>query len=1057
MAYTRQELYRFGHFPDGITPHLPTSVYSTIKELGVARFLPTKRGVRAGCHIPRPIKVVCTPVREQYQNLDHVGQYGVNKSNLIYINCIDDSQHEAIINNNSTDTENFLKIAVVNTRSVRSKADKFLHHCYNNNYDLCAVTETWLMDSDDSVLASLTSDHYCFHAVNRQDRRGGGVGLLATKALTTTLLDTYKAYSFESANILVKGKTFAFVMGIVYRPPRSAINQSTFSTFMDEFSGYVNHVLNLNKNVIITGDFNIKVNDKDDADAQLFLDFLNSSDLVQHVHFSTHKTETSENTLDLVITTADMDFEIDQVSDSWFISDHCFVEFLLKLDKPKHERKEIVYRKIKNIDHKSFSNDLSKIVNDLEQFENISLLAQEYDKNLADCLEKHAPLKRKFITVRKKLPWFNDELLNIKRKKRKAEKKWRIEKTTDSWNEYKLLSAHLHSKIASAKWNYLNGEITKNANKPKELYKTMFQMLGKKKENPMPEAINSAELAGKFADYFYDKIENIRNELETHSVYETNENTDYVLECFVEVTVEDVRKIMANMKASYCGSDPCPTSLVKEHSDTLLPLITKLVNLSLISGKFPDLWKNAIVTPLIKKIGMKIELKSYRPVNNLPFISKVAEKCMLAQLNEYIEEHSFLPDYLSAYRAGYSTETVLLRMHNDILMAMENQQCIALAALDLSAAFDTVDHQVLLHILEKRMGITGQALQWLDTYLRPRSFQVKVEDAVSMKKDLPFSVPQGSCAGPVLYNIYVSSLQHEIQEFKMGLLGYADDQLVYKDFKAGVIREENDVVTELQQCLQEVNEWMTKNRLRMNPDKTEFIIFGSSQQLKKCKTQELTVCNKQVKKTSHIKFVGAYLDEELNMKKHIAEITRKCNNTLHNIRRIRKFLTTEAMTQLVMSLVVSRLDYANSLFLGLPEKSLKPLKNTQNFAAKLLTNRSKYDSNTEALMELHWLPVKYRVEYKALVMVYRCLHGDAPDYLSSLLKLKHSPIATRSASNYDLITPNIKRNTFASRAFAVKGPELWNKLPMSLRQCDSVQKFKKDLKTHLFRIAFNIF
>ena len=250
---------------------------------------------------------------------------------------------------------------------------------------------------------------------------------------------------------------------------------------------------------------------------------------------------------------------------------------------------------------------------------------------------------------------------------------------------------------------------------------------------------------------------------------------------------------------------------------------------------------------------------------------------------------------------------------------------------------------------------------------------------------------------------------------------------------------------------------MAENRLRMNPEKSEFILFGSRQQLKKCSTQSFSACNKVVERTPYIKFVGAWLGEELNMKKHIVEITSTCNYTLHNILRIKKYLTMDAMTQLVMSLVMSKLDYVNSLFAALPETSLKPLQATQNFAAKVLTNRSKYQSNTEALMELHWLPVEFRVKYKLLTIVYKCLHGDAPDYLSSLLQLKVSEKVTRSASKLDLALPTgIKRKTFAGRSFTAKGPELWNKLPVSLQKCDSYKSFKKELKTKLFRDAFKL-
>ena len=153
------------------------------------------------------------------------------------------------------------------------------------------------------------------------------------------------------------------------------------------------------------------------------------------------------------------------------------------------------------------------------------MLAEKYNEKLAQCLEKHAPLKRKVITIRQRLPWYNEDLLAIKRKKRKAERKWKLDKTEENLKEYRSLSVSLHSEIASAKWNHLNKEITKHARNNKLLYRTMFHMMGKKKENPIPEASSQVELAETFADYFYNKIQNIRDELQEHRLYETSENT----------------------------------------------------------------------------------------------------------------------------------------------------------------------------------------------------------------------------------------------------------------------------------------------------------------------------------------------------------------------------------------------------------------------------------------------------------------------------------------------------------------------------------------------------
>ena len=157
--------------------------------------------------------------------------------------------------------------------------------------------------------------------------------------------------------------------------------------------------------------------------------------------------------------------------------------------------------------------------------------------------------------------------------------------------------------------------------------------------------------------------------------------------------------------------------------------------------------------------------------------------------------------------------------------------------------------------------------------MRPRTFQAEIGTSLSTKKDLPFSVPQGSCAGPVLYKTYVSTLQYDIRQFSIQLLGYADDQLTYKAFKAGNAVAKKCAIEDMERCLVEVNKWMSQNRLKMNPDKTEFVVFGGKQQLKKCnEIKHLQCVDKDVNRSGCIKFLGAWLDEELSMCKHISEV-----------------------------------------------------------------------------------------------------------------------------------------------------------------------------------------
>ena len=238
-----------------------------------------------------------------------------------------------------------------------------------------------------------------------------------------------------------------------------------------------------------------------------------------------------------------------------------------------------------------------------------------------------------------------------------------------------------------------------------------------------------------------------------------------VLSSFREVTDDEIRKIVLSSKTTSCALDPIPTKLLKECLDFLLPVITKIANASLQSGVFPSEWKSALVVPLLKKPGLDLTLNNYRPVSNLQFISKVVERTVISQLFTHMNEHCPLPPNQSAYRPMHSTETILVKIQSDILTNMEHQKVTILVLIDLSAAFDTIDTDILCSILSTKFRVKNTALEWFKSYLSSRKLQVSVNGTLSKSFNLPFGVPQGSCLGPILFTIIC---QHNTRSSRYG-------------------------------------------------------------------------------------------------------------------------------------------------------------------------------------------------------------------------------------------------------------------------------------------------
>ena len=452
--------------------------------------------------------------------------------------------------------------------------------------------------------------------------------------------------------------------------------------------------------------------------------------------------------------------------------------------------------------------------------------------------------------------------------------------------------------------------------------------------------------------------------------------------------------------------------------------------------------------PHLKKKSLNpSDVKNYRPVSLLPFLSKTLERAVFNELSSYLHQNNFLDPLQSGFKAGHSTETALLSVTESIRTASAKSLSSVLILLDLSAAFDTVDHQILLSSL-KAMGVSGSALSLFESYLTDRSYQVTWRGSMSEQRSLTTGVPQGSVLGPLLFSIYTSSLGSVIHSHGFSYHCYADDTQLFLSFPP----TESQVETRISACLTDIAEWMATHHLKLNLDKTELMFLPG----KGCPHRDLSISidGNVVSSTRNARNLGVILDDRLSFTANIAATTRSCRFLLHNIRRIRPFLTEQTAQILIQALVISRLDYCNSLLAGAPASATRPLQLVQNAAARLVFNRPKFSHTTSLLCSLHWLLVAAHIRFKTLVLAYRAVKGSAPSYLQPLVKPYTPARALRSATSGRLLPPSLRgpggRST-RSRLFSVLAPQWWNELPPEIRTSESLTIFRRRLKTHLFR------
>ena len=314
--------------------------------------------------------------------------------------------------------------------------------------------------------------------------------------------------------------------------------------------------------------------------------------------------------------------------------------------------------------------------------------------------------------------------------------------------------------------------------------------------------------------------------------------------------------------------------------------------------------------PLLKKLGSDVEvLKNYRPVSNLSFISKVIEKVVASRILDHMKENNLLDPMQSAYRSGHSTETALLRVHNDIVSAIDKGHGVFLILLDLSAAFDTVDHEILLSFLKDYIGLEGPVLKLFETYLSNRTQRVSIKGVLSELSELAFGVPQGSVLGPIAFCIYTIPLGAILRHYKIQYHIYADDTQLYCSFD---LDTPDEVLCTISACISDIRTWMIRNKLKINDDKTEFLLITSSR-TKFTENINLSIGKENISSSNSCKSLGVMLDSHFSMDTQINSLCKATYFHPRNISAIRNHLSPAATEQLIHSLVSSRLDYCNSL------------------------------------------------------------------------------------------------------------------------------------------------
>lgn len=870
--------------------------------------------------------------------------------------------------------------------------------------------------------------------------RGGGVALVYRNNFKIQKLSIANYSSFELQCVKVESASIPLVCALIYRPPKRD------KDFITEFSELLSHLVTEYDRLLLLGDFNIHVCCPGKPLVSEFFGVLDAFGLTQHINKATH---IQGHTLDLILSYG---FNVDNIQfEEATFSDHRPVLFDLALSAPKSScRAPSRYsRHINSLTVEQFSDSfnnkaVTSAISAAAQLSTPDELIALFYSQCTSILDSVAPLRHSQSKLKSHY-WLDEETRSMRQACRKAERRWKKDRLTVSLEMFKSSLATFQTAAKKAKAKHLSDLISKHSGRPKILFSTINSVV---KPPVSPDIEASTDICEEFLNFFIKKIDNIRNQfpLSPPVMLSGCSSVTASFHQFQHMSLEELSNLIKPMKPTSTSQESVPSSIIKDAFDTVGPSIQVIINSCLAYGTVPACFKHAIVQPLLKKHNLDVQcLNNYRPISKLPFISKVLEKAVLSQLLPFLNSHNILEPFQSGFRALHSTETALLKVTNDLLLTLDSGDNAVLILLDLSAAFDTVDHNILLSRLEQCVGIKGTALDWFSSYLKHRTFSVSIDQFSSSTAPVSYGVPQGSILGPVLFCLYMLPLGDIIRKYDISFHFYADDSQLYLPLKS------SDSIQSLLDCLEDIKIWMSNNYLQLNSDKTEVIVFGPPKSIS-------TVADKLANLTpyirSHARNLGVILDSGLCLDKQISSVVKNSFYQLRIISNLKSFLSHSDLEKVIHAFITSRLDYCNSLYLGLPLSSLTRLQLVQNAAARLLTGTRKREHITPVLASLHWLPIHFRIQFKVLLIVFKALKGLAPAYITDLLQPHSVPRSLRSSNKGLLHIPRSHLKQKGDRAFSVAAPRLWNQLPSDIRSAPSISAFKSSLKTYLYSLAF---
>ena len=894
------------------------------------------------------------------------------------------------------------------------------------------ITETWLNNLNKNLFP--LPGYTCYNLLRNTGGKGGGVSIYVKdyiKVINSNLL----ALSNMNSEILgITLRICNLTVNIIgtYRPPNGS--QLHFINQLDHL--IINDLKDSQS--IITGDMNI---DLLNSDNQYTKDLINT--MLSNGFFPSstvpsrlNNAEPDNSTLIDQLWT-NLDKCIENLYLLCDISDHLPILTIFDLRLPGSSFKSITYRVISEATQEVFLERLrSEDFTDVYAERDVNRKVEIFNHTLSDIYNAACPVKTKSITEKRlKNGWLDDNLLkSIKLKHRlyKGMIKGQIPRVT--YNNYKL---RLENEIRKKKRHYFHNKFVNMSGNVRETWRLINETtgLGMNKSETLPTE-DVGNLAERFNTYFSSVGQNIAANLPPPSVPYDNflHHQNNLRFQFIPISTLDVINAIGSLNNKPCGIDSIPNTFYKSCSGLIARHLAHIFNTSLSGEIYPQSLKIARVKPIYKK-GDLNDLSNYRPISILPTIGKVFEKIIHDQLSTYLDLHKLLSPNQFGFRKEVSTEQANLTILEEIYKNLNEKKIILLLTLDLSKAFDSIDHDILIHKL-LNLGISGPPLNWFHSYISGRMQYVNIHSRSSSLQPITHGVPQGSILGPLLFLCYINDFTNCHDVFS---LQYADDTTVLLSGNT-----KRSIEDSANQAINQIFEWLTANKLSLNTNKTNYMIISNK---KEEISVNIAINNIPLNRVNETKILGVVIDDKLTFKQHVAHVVNKLSSTTFVLHKLKLSIPRPILLKIYYALGHCHIIYCISVWGPASYYITSRVELAQKKIIRTIFNAPYLTTHTNPLFKTSKVLKFY--DLLALSMsslIHRVRYNNSPELLSLYITVNQIPHERNLRNPLNFHKPRYLLER-SQRSLSHKGVDHWNKLPTDIKSTSNLLSFRRKQKT----------